>query len=241
MAETMMRPSNIRGARLGIGFGLSLADLFSPPLLSILAITVVLNIALLLAIWFGVGYALTETTFFSSGWLEWLADLASGFGTVVVTVILFPALATIILSMFLDSAAAKVARRHYPWLPEGRDQPFGEMLGETLRFLVVMIVANLIVLPIYLLLPAVNLVVFLLLNGYLLGREYFEMIAVRYVPGREARRLRARHRFSILSGGILIALAMMIPIVNLVAPLWAVALMVHVNAGILPSGKQADS
>ncbi|MEZ5669958.1 MAG: EI24 domain-containing protein [Alphaproteobacteria bacterium] len=223
-----------RGTRLGTAGGLATADLFSPPLLSILATTVLLNLALLLGLWFGIRYLLEETTFFSAGWLEWIVDTLGGLASVALLLILFPALATMILGMFLDSAASKVARRHYPWLPAGRDQPFGEMLAETVRFLAVMVVANLIALPVYLFVPALNVVVFYALNGYLIGREYFELVAVRYLPGPEARRLRARNRIPIFLAGVLVTLGLSIPFLNLVVPLWATALMVHVTAGILP-------
>lgn len=226
-----------RGARVGTGFALGLADLFTPALLSILLTTVLLNLALLLALWFGLGWALAETTFFSTGWLEWIADLASGFGVVVLTLILFPVLATMILSMFLDSAAGRVARRRYPWLGEGRGQPFGEMLAETFRFLLVVVALNLLALPVYLLVPALNLALFYLLNGYLFGREYFEMVAVRWLPGPEARRLRKRHGLAVFAAGILITLGMSIPFLNLIVPLWAVAMMVHVYAGLHPRGE----
>lgn len=228
------RPDHIRGSRLAVSFAAGLADLFTPALISILGLTVLLNLALLLALWLGLGYALRETTFFSTGWLEWIADIASGFGLVVLTLILFPVLATMILGMFLDAAAGRVARRRYRWLGEGRSQPIGEMLAETVRFLGVVIVLNLLVLPIYLLVPAVNLAVFYLLNGYLFGREYFELVAVRWLPVREVRRLRARHRFAIFAAGVLIAIGMSIPFLNLLVPLWGVAMMVHVYAGLHP-------
>ena len=230
-----------RGTRLGASFGLAVADLFTPPLLSILLITVALNLALLLGLWFGIRFTLQETTFFSTGWLEWIIDTLGGLASVALLMILFPALATMILGMFLDAAAGRVAKRHYPWLPDGRDQPFGEMLAETFRFLAVMIVVNLVALPVYLFIPALNIVVFYVLNGYLIGREYFELVAVRYLPGRDARATRARHRWSVFLAGVLITVGLSIPFLNLVVPLWATALMVHMTVGILPDGVRQDS
>jgi CysZ protein len=223
-----------RGARVVTGFVLGLGDLLSAPLLSILGMTVALNLALLLVLWFGLGWLLAATTFFSTGWLEWLADIASGFGVIVLTLILFPVLATVILGMFLDAAAGRVAQRHYPWLGEGRSQPFGEMLAETIRFLIVVVVLNLLALPVYLLVPVLNIAVFWLLNGYLFGREYFEMVAIRWLPGPEARRLRGRNGLAMFIAGLLITLGMSVPFLNLIVPLWAVAMMVHVYAGLHP-------
>jgi CysZ protein len=229
MADTRLP----RGARLATSFARGLGDLVSRPLISILLTTVVLNLVLLLVLWFGLGWLLTDTTFFSAGWLEWIADIVSGLGVVALTLILFPVLATVILGMFLDAAAGRVARRHYPWLGEGRGQPFGEMLAETVRFLVVVIVLNLIVLP-TLFFPPLYAVLFWLLNGYLFGREYFEMVAVRWLPGPDARRLRGRNGVAVFAAGVLITLGMSIPFLNLIVPLWAVAMMVHVYAGLHP-------
>jgi CysZ protein len=67
----------------------------------------------------------------------------------------------------------------------------------------------------------------LLANGWLLGREYFELVALRHVERREATLLRRRFGPSIMLAGTLLALLSMIPLLNLVAPLFGTALMVH--------------
>ena len=58
-----------------------------------------------------------------------------------------------------------------------------------LKFFLVVLVVNLVALFL-LLVPGVNLIAFYAGNGYLLGREYFEMVAMRHLPPDEARRLR---------------------------------------------------
>jgi CysZ protein len=49
------------------------------------------------------------------------------------------------------------------------------------------IALNLLALPIYALIPLLNVVLFLGLNGYLFGREYFELIALRRLDPEETR------------------------------------------------------
>ena len=85
--------------------------------------------------------------------------------------------------------------------------------------------------------PVVNVAAFFLANGYLLGREYFELAAGRFRPMPEAAAMRAAHRGTILIAGFLLAGMVAIPIVNLFTPLFGVALMVHVHKGLAARGR----
>ena len=70
--------------------------------------------------------------------------------------------------------------------------------------------------------------VFYALNGYLLGREYFEFAAVRRLEPPAGRALRKKFRTRIFLCGILIAVLMTVPFVNWLMPVIAAAYMVHV-------------
>ena len=94
---------------------------------------------------------------------------------------------------------------------------------------------NLLALPLYLLLlfvPPFNLFVFYLLNGYLLGREYFELVAARRLDTAGVRRLRRAYRGRLLLAGAVIAFLLTVPIVNLVTPIIATGFMLHVFEGL---------
>ena len=75
-------------------------------------------------------------------------------------------------------------------------------------------------------------VIFFLATAWLLGREYFELAAMRFRPPDEAKALRKRNAATVYLGGLLIAAFVSIPIVNLATPLFAMALMVHVHKRI---------
>ncbi len=90
------------------------------------------------------------------------------------------------------------------------------------------IVLNLLALPLYLMVPGINLVLFLALNGYLFGRGYFEVVALRRLDAATAKTLRHRFAGRIFLGGLAIAGLFALPLVNLVAPVIATAFMVHV-------------
>ena len=88
------------------------------------------------------------------------------------------------------------------------------------------IVLNLLALPLYLL-PGPNILIYLALNGYLLGREYFETVAQRRLGGRAVAQARRRVRLRLWVAGVLIALMLAVPLLNLIAPVLATAFMTH--------------
>jgi CysZ protein len=63
----------------------------------------------------------------------------------------------------------------------------------------------------------------------LLGREYFELAAMRFRPAPEAKAMRRRHQTTIFIAGLFIAGFVSIPILNLATPLFGTALMVHMH------------
>ena len=70
----------------------------------------------------------------------------------------------------------------------------------------------------------VGLVSFFVLNGYLLGREYFELAAMRHMPAADARDLFDRHWPKVFFAGALVAVVVAVPVLNLLTPLFATAL-----------------
>lgn len=161
----------------------------------------------------------------------WLVQGLAVAGILVASLFLFPAITGLMLSFLLDQIAAAVEARHYPDLPAPRSPPLSETLVGALGFAATTILANLIALPFYLLLtfvPPLNLFVFYGLNGYLLGREYFEMVAARRLDGASARRMRKQFRGRVFMAGVIIAFLLTLPVINLVTPIVATGFMLHV-------------
>jgi CysZ protein len=92
---------------------------------------------------------------------------------------------------------------------------------------VLLVLAKLLLLPFDFLIPGVGNLISLVVSGWLLGREYFELAALRHLPRKALDQMRRRHSAPIAGAGTLVALMAAIPIVNLFAPLFGVALMVH--------------
>ena len=173
----------------------------------------------------------------------WLVQALGFAGILVASFFLFPAITGLLISFLLDEIAAAVEARHYPNLPGPRAQPLAEALGGALGFAATTILANLIALPFFLLLtfvPPLNLFVFYGLNGYLLGREYFELVAVRRLDAASARRMRKQFRGRVLLAGVVIAFLLTLPVVNLVTPIVATGFMVHVFEKLRQHGASAQ-
>ena len=128
----------------------------------------------------------------------------------------------------LDDIAAEVERANYPLDPPGKELPTLAAIGLALKFFVVVLLVNIVALFL-LLIPGVNLIAFYIGNGYLLGREYFELAAMRYRPPPEAKAMRKANQSTVFMAGLLIAAFVSIPIVNLATPLFGMALMVHIH------------
>ncbi|MGB0508113.1 MAG: EI24 domain-containing protein [Pikeienuella sp.] len=140
--------------------------------------------------------------------------------------LMFP-VAAVFIGFMLDRIADAVESEHYPGLPEPRRQPISEAIWNAVKFSLVLIVANILAFIIYLLSTILAPVIFWIVNGYLLSREYYELVALRRMPPKEARQLRKRHFWAILPSGVLIAMLLSVPILNLLAPLVGVAAFVH--------------
>jgi len=182
--------------------------------------------ALSVLLWYVAGWLVAGL----AQWIDWLAHAGTVLLTLVLVWLLFPVAVTAIVGLFLEEVAEAVEARHYPNLEAPRRQSFAAMLGSGLRFAAVAIALNLALVPIYLVLlivPPLYLVAFYAVNGYLLGREYFELVACRRLEEREADAMRRAHRGRLTLAGVVIAFMLTIPIFNLFAPIAATAFALH--------------
>jgi CysZ protein len=164
-------------------------------------------------------------------WLDNTIDVLGGLAVFGLAYLFFPAVVVTISGLLLDRVADAVERRYYPGLPHAEGQSIAASIFGSLRFLVVVVALNLLVLPAYLI-PGVNLVIFYVLNGYLLSREYFELVALRRMTPQSARTMRKAHSAKLFSAGVIVAFFSSIPLVNLLVPVVATAFMVHIFQGL---------
>jgi CysZ protein len=160
--------------------------------------------------------------------IAWVLSIAATLGIITGALFLMPAVTAFVGSFFVDEVAEEVERTHYPMEPPGSALPLFRALTEGINTALFAIVVYLIAVP-FLFVAGVGLVIMFIANAYLLSREYFLLAAMRFRPPDEAKAMRRAFRGEIFLAGLLIALFVSIPIVNLATPLFAMAMMVHMH------------
>jgi CysZ protein len=221
----------------------AIVQMFSPALRAVLWKSIALALALIvvvaavlyrLIVWLvGTGGSSAETAFGPyAHWpveaIAWLLSIAAGLGIVVGSVMLMPAVSAVVASFFGDQIAEEVERTNYPADPPGTALSLWRAGYEGIKIALLAIVVYVCSAP-FLLFAGLGAVIFFLATAWLLGREYFELAAMRFRPLAEAKTLRKQNAATVYVGGLLIAAFVSIPIVNLATPLFAMALMVHVH------------
>lgn len=204
-------------------------QVFSPLLRGVLLKSVAMAIALLVVMAIGLNAALQHMATLPYPWLDTLVSIVVGLGFVFGALYLTPAASSVVAGLFLDDVAEKVERTSYPGDPVGLPQPVVRSIFYSLRFFAIVLVVNLGALALLVVVPGVNLVIFFLANAYLLGREYFELAAMRYSSPAEARALRQANAVTVFIAGLLIAPLLLVPVLNLVTPVFGTAFMVHLH------------
>lgn len=224
----------------------ALTQMLSPPLRAVLwksiglalALIIVVAIALdRLIIWLvGTGGTSLETTFGPPAHapatvLAWVLSIAASFGILIGSVMLMPAVTAFVASFFADEIAKEVERVHYSADPLGEGLPLWLAVIDGGKTALLAVVVYICAMP-FLLFAGFGAIIFFLATAWLLGREYFELAAMRFRPPGEAKALRQRNATTVYVGGLLIAAFVSIPIANLATPVFAMALMVHVHKRI---------
>ena len=220
----------------------ALSQMFSPPFRSVLfksaalalAVIAVIAIALYrLVVWLATAGAGWSETMLGTGAhtaisvAAWLLSIAAGLGIIEGSIFLMPAVTALVGSLFVDEIALEVERTHYPGDPVGTALPLTRAAIEGIKTALLAVLVYLLALP-FLLLAGFGAVIFFLAAAYLLGREYFELVAMRHMPVLEAKALRKKRQGKVFVAGLFIAAFVSIPIVNLATPLFGMAFMVHV-------------
>lgn len=173
-----------------------------------------------------------------TSWLGNLLNIGGVLFTFVLSIWLMVPIASAIISSFFDEVAQAVEARHYPNLPATRGMKLQDQILTTLGFFGILLLANLGALIFSIFMPFLAPFIFWAANGYLLGREYFQVAAMRRMSRSDATRLFQRHRGAICFSGILIAIPLSIPLVGLFIPVLGAATFTHQFERLraLPSG-----
>jgi CysZ protein len=201
-------------------------DTFSPGFRTVLWKALGLTIALFVAVMVAVQVALSMLVGFPWPWLDTVVAVAAGLGMVAGLFFLMAPVMAIFAGIFLDDIADLVEHRDYPQHRPGKPLPMTQAVWTGLRFGLLVLLVNLALLPTLLL--GIGAIAMVLANAYLLGREYFEMVAARHMPIEEARRLRKANAPRVLAAGFIPAFLVAVPIVNIITPIFSTIYFVHI-------------
>ena len=212
-------------------FSLSIRQLpdlaFRKVLIRALVLAIIVFVCVASVVWF----VLAGTNLFTFWLLEMIIDMLGGIATVVVTWLLFPAVASFFVSLFLEEIVDAVDNRYYPDDLPARQVALTTTIVVSLRFTGITLALNILALPFYFVtfwFPPLAMVIFYCLNGYLLSREYYELVALRRLDPTDAGSIRRANKQRLFLAGVVITLLFTIPIVNLFAPVIGVAAMAHI-------------
>ena len=216
-------------------FLFALAQFTDPRFRAVLWRGLGLTLALLVVVFLGfVGLIdLVTPASFTLPWIGTVSSLhaalswASLLLMIGLSVFLMVPVAAAFIGVFLDEVSQAVEDRHYPGLRPARVQSWDEILRDSLGFFLLLIAVNAVALLTYVFAGPLVPLIFWAVNGYLLGREYFQMVALRRLSPSEAQALRARYQVRIWLAGVLMAAPLSIPLLNLVVPILGAATFTH--------------
>jgi CysZ protein len=221
----------------------ALTQLLSPSLRRVLLKAVGLAVLLIVIIGIGMQRLLASLADSGATWAEqtagmaphsvwaalaWILSIMAGLGIVTGALFLMPAVTAFVGSFFVDEVAELVEREYYPAEAPGRALPVLRGLIEGIKIALLALVVYLVALP-FLLFFGFGLLILFFGNAYLLGREYFELAAMRFHQPAEAKALRKANALYVFFAGMIVAAFVSVPVVNLATPIFAMAFMVHVH------------
>ena len=210
-----------------------IGDLFRPAIGRVLLLGIGFTIALLVGVQVLIFWALRQI-FAGPIHLPWWGDVVPGPALGWASLMLLPLMGFFLMApvasafsgLYAENVASQIEKIHYP-SRKGQELDFWDglmgslgVMGAVLAIAVISLIATPFLGP---LAP----VLFYGANGWLLGREFFQMAARRHMDGESASNLRETVSGPVLALGIMIAFALSIPLVNIAVPVLAAASFTH--------------
>lgn len=208
----------------------SIPQIFTPPFRRVFWKTLGLTLLLLVFVFVAIERLLVHFLVLPSSWLTLSLAVLAGIALVVGFAFAITPVSFVVGGFFFDELAEIVEKEIDPAHP-GRAPPFAEVARVAMQFAALALLLNIAALFL-ILIPGLNAAAFLIVNGYLFGRGYFEFAALRHRKIKDIGRLRRAHKWQIFLAGLAIAALAAVPLANLLTPLFGAALMVRVHRNL---------
>ncbi|HSZ75247.1 MAG TPA: EI24 domain-containing protein [Rhizomicrobium sp.] len=205
----------------------ALSLVFDPAFFGIVLKAALLTLGLFAALFAGVMYGVSHLPPFHWHFLNVLLDILAPFLIGILFFYLGAPVAALFASLFLNEVAGAIEARDYPQGSKPHAVPAREAFAASFKAFVWLVVVNILLLPFHVFLPGIADILTFLADGWFLGRQYFDLVALRHLPLAEVDAMRRRYASAIFLGGIFISLMALIPFADLIAPVFGAALMTH--------------
>jgi CysZ protein len=201
-------------------------------MLGLMLLCAALGVLVVLALVLGITWLTADLVALKRSWLDtainWVVGAVLGIGGWF----MLPVLLILISAAFQEITINKVEQDEYPEEMRAEQPHFWTDLRHDIRFTLKALLLNLLVLPFYFI--GVGFLLSVILNSYLLGREFFENAAGYHLGKPRARELGRRYKKLVYGSGLVITLLTLVPVANLFSPIIAVVWMVHLYHGVHP-------
>jgi CysZ protein len=220
-------------------FWRTIAQFFTKPVLKIFLKSLLTAIVLLLFSWIFLHYTI-KTIIYITTTTPWLIHLTflGDIGTLLILYISMPGIVVAVSSLFLEDIVLLIENKYYPDFKPTRPK-FRDEIWLAIKFFFIMLGANLLALPFYFI-PGVQFLVFLLVNSYLISKEYFDLIAIRHIAKKDFKSFYKKHVLEIFIGGAILCAPLAIPGLNLLLPIIATLFMAHILYPLMVKEKRAS-
>lgn len=218
----------------------SLQQLFDPAMIKVLFVCALISLLILFFLGGGLYWGMMQVPFsdipWIGGWLvtstlgDWVLSATMLAFTAITGVFVFPYILLFVSSFFQERIIGLVEDKHYPNLPAPMGQRMRDEWILQLKFLAKVIGVNVIFTPLYLVLMFTGFGAVLLsalVNGYLIGVEYYSMVGLRRLSVRQHEESVRQNRVTVHFTGVLIYALMLMPFINLLMPVFACMIMTH--------------
>ena len=203
----------------------ALGDVTSPELRPVLWKALGLTLLLFILLLLGVEALFYFMTLLPWPWLETVLAFATGFGLLVLFFFLMVPVTAMFAGLYLDDVAAKVEQKHYAGDGIGNALSLAAGLWVSIQFGLLVLVINIVALPF--IFTGIGALILITINAYLLSRQYFEMAAMRFMDTADAKQFRKDNGLTVFVAGYLPAVMSLVPLINLIVPLFATSYFVH--------------
>jgi CysZ protein len=211
-------------------------QIFDRAFLKVFLLGLVTTVGAIIIAYLAANEIMKEIPGYQSDWewwedfVNWIMGYTVDIAFFIILFFSFAPISTIFVSIYLDDIVDSVEDRFYPENKANKRLGIPKLAFLASRIALLVVVLNIIVIPLYIIffwVPFLPIGIFYLLNGYLLGLGYYEMVAVRHMGIKEAGIHRRSIRGVVLGVGLIMTFLFMVPIVQLIVPIIGAALICH--------------